>query len=214
MRSLGWGSGADCVAKPKKPGPGVPNRPGRGRGKPKVGLNAREFLQAELKRLRAAGVEKGLGQRTFVSILWSNRLIESMPGLGPKARQAAKRAGAQSCKLLMETAKSLGSKIPAKMETVVNLFEEGILELEQLPDLANGPLSPEDLDLFERKKEALRDTLGRMRKRNQKEIRVPAQQLKILGGLSQTVLKWSLGEKLFVEYWDKMAELQDEFRGG
>ncbi len=99
------------------------------------------------------------------------------------------------------------------MEKVVKLFEEAIAELELLPSLARGKLDAEELELFDRKKESLHATLDRLRKHNQPEIKIPTQQLNILSGLAQTVLKWGLGEKLFVEYWDKLLELQEELVG-
>jgi hypothetical protein len=199
--------------RPHRPGKGQPHHPEKGVGKVKPRREIAEFLRTELRALADAQVKKSLSRNAFLTIQWSNHLIDSMSNLSSHARQVAKRAGLQNCEALAEMAKGMGSsKRPTKMERVERLFKQAIVEIELLPELARGGIGPDELEFFQRQKESLHTTLGHLRDFKQPMVQMTRRQLESFGGLSLTVLKWSLGDKLFAEYLNKMTDMGERLQ--
>ena len=181
----------------------------RGPGKPIKRINATKFLKAELSGLRAAGARKSFSRDAFVSIQWSNHLIDSMLGVRSKRKQATKRAGAQYCKIHAEILKSKVRGGTTTMQNAVRFLEEAILEVEALSDFARGRLSPENLDAFENNKQDIYAALEEFKAMGQDNFKIELSRLEKLSSLAQSVLKWSLGEELFAEYIDELTKLRE-----
>ncbi|MDP6670556.1 MAG: hypothetical protein QGI60_01950 [archaeon] len=196
-----------------KPNPNRSHKPGKPPGGVKPRRKMSEFLRTELHAMAAAGIRKMVSRNAFVTIQWSNHLIDSMHGLSPNEKRVAKRAGLQKCEALAEMAKCMGSsKRPTKMERVERLFKQAIAEIELLPELARKKMTGEELELLETQKQLFYTTLEQLKAFKQPMVQMTTRQLESFAGLSLTVLKWSLGDKLFRDYFDEMTDFTERLQ--